>query len=59
MLQESLYINLVTFKFVNLKNSHTIGIYDDVVLIFVPETSTTAFNQEHDFRQLVKYSSLN
>ena len=59
VLQESLYINLVTFRFVNLKSSHTIGIYDDVVLTFVTETTTTAVNQEHNFRQLVKYSSLN
>ena len=53
MLQESLYINLVTFRFVNLKSRHAIGIYDDVALTFVTETSTTAVNQEHNFRQIV------
>ena len=35
------------------------NMYDDVVLTFVTETSTTDANQEHHFRQLVKYSSLN
>ena len=39
----------VEFCLVNLKSSHTIGIYDDVVLTFVTETSTTAIDQEHNF----------
>ena len=36
--------------FVNLKSSRTIVLYDDVVLTFLTETSTTAVNMEHSCR---------
>ena len=36
--------------FVNLKSSRTIVLYDDVVLTFLTEISTTAVNMEYSCR---------
>ena len=35
---------------VNLKSSRTIVLYDDIVLTFFTETSTTPVNMEHSYR---------